>query len=352
LQKLDPSDRICSLDGLRAVSIMMVLASHSTLTNGFPEYLRLPFAYLLDGQAGVQCFFVISGFLITSLLLKEESKRQSVSLKSFYIRRILRILPVYYLYIITILIWDCYSNEIFLERSTYVAAATFTTGLWGAGSWLLGHTWSLAVEEQFYLLWPAMFVLLSVRIRLRVALIFILLVPIFRIAVFHSSYQGVFSYLFVTQGDALMFGCILAIYLHRRKESAAAFFNFKPWVFRCLGLFCIFLSIYISGKTWTAFISIPFGGSIRAIGIAYLVGSFVVVRGGIVYEILNSMVMKWIGVLSYSLYIWQETILHPSSLEWWRSFPQNLVVVFIIASISYYGIEKQFLKFKDHFKLV
>src|SRR5690348_3223496 len=92
--------RVPSLDGLRAVSIMMVVYSHAAISCNFPP-MPQSIQWIFNGELGVQVFFVISGFIITTLLLKEEKKEGSFSIRKFYMRRILRIIPVYYVFIAT-----------------------------------------------------------------------------------------------------------------------------------------------------------------------------------------------------------------------------------------------------------
>jgi len=120
----------------------------------------------MDGKLGVRVFFVISGFLITSLLLKESEKRGKISLLAFYKRRALRILPVYYFYILAIAVVTMMGFR-GIASSTFASALTFTTELWGnwnsVQNWPLSHTWSLSIEEQFYFTWPALLAILGYR---------------------------------------------------------------------------------------------------------------------------------------------------------------------------------------------
>ena len=118
--------------------------------------------YLVWGALGVQTFFVISGFLITHLLLKELNASGTISLKHFYFRRALRIFPPFYVYmavalVVTLAGWAAG------DLRAFVVAATYTWNYLGGGSELLEHTWSLSLEEQFYLLWPAALVFLGTR---------------------------------------------------------------------------------------------------------------------------------------------------------------------------------------------
>src|SRR5580692_8626360 len=141
--------RIASLDGLRAVSILLVLTSHSILgTHSFA--FRLLF---LHADLGVRVFFIISGFLITTLLLNERAESGGISLRLFYIRRTLRILPAFYLFVGTVAILNAL-GVIAVPPGNWVYVLTYTLNFDPHPPWVLGHLWSLSVEEQFYLLWP------------------------------------------------------------------------------------------------------------------------------------------------------------------------------------------------------
>src|ERR1017187_6342941 len=147
------SKRLPSLDGWRAISIMMVLGAHAEHTNGFPNAFHAIFKWLFDGTLGVLFFFVISGFLITWLLVFENDRSGHINLKHFYARRALRILPVYYAFILTLVclqLFTVYTQSV----SAWIGNLTFTTNFVTANVWPSGHLWSLSVEEQFYLLWP------------------------------------------------------------------------------------------------------------------------------------------------------------------------------------------------------
>jgi peptidoglycan/LPS O-acetylase OafA/YrhL len=144
-----PLSRIPSLDGLRALSISLVLVAHFAYSMGFPVH----HTWWTDDYAhyGVRIFFVISGFLITSLLIREREQTGTISLKQFYIRRAYRLLPAAYVYLVVITI-------VFHESLQYkyvVVAYMYLTSYALHSPWVLIHLWSLSVEEQFYFLWPA-----------------------------------------------------------------------------------------------------------------------------------------------------------------------------------------------------
>src|SRR3954453_5101511 len=142
------ASRIPSLDGIRALSIAMVLMLHLSDTKNFLSYRYVePFNF---GFFGVWTFFIISGFLITSLLLEETASTGTISLKNFYFRRTMRIFPCSYVYLAVIGVLGL------LPAIDFWHALTYTVNYHQFGrAWHISHLWSLSVEEQFYLLWPA-----------------------------------------------------------------------------------------------------------------------------------------------------------------------------------------------------
>ena len=153
------STRLHSLDGLRAVSIVLVLVGHVAGTVNAPAILT-PLHNL--GNFGVKIFFVISGFLITLLLLDELRRRGKIDMRGFYLRRCFRIFPAFYFFIACMMIAHA-GGYLELFPGDLLHAATFTMNYHHDRAWALNHTWSLAVEEQFYLLWPLLLLLLGTR---------------------------------------------------------------------------------------------------------------------------------------------------------------------------------------------
>ena len=128
------------------------------------------------GNFGVKIFFVISGFLITLLLLQENSRTGSIDLKQFYIRRSIRLFPAFYFYILCIALADML-GVITLFSGDLLHAATYTMNYHEERSWWLNHTWSLAVEEQFYLIWPSLICLVGMLRAKNIAIAAILIIP-------------------------------------------------------------------------------------------------------------------------------------------------------------------------------
>jgi peptidoglycan/LPS O-acetylase OafA/YrhL len=206
------SRNIPSLDGLRAISVLMVVAAH---TNGSLSRL-IPFIpswlYSFWGTLGVETFFVISGFLITHLLLQELHTTGTVSLKRFYFRRALRIFPPFYVYMavaLTLTLAGFATGKL----SAFVVAGTYTWNYLGGGSHLLEHTWSLSLEEQFYLLWPAALVFFGARKSVKLAVWVVLLSPVSRMItyVLAPTLRALLAAMLHTGLDSIMFGCLLAL---------------------------------------------------------------------------------------------------------------------------------------------
>ena len=153
------SGRMPSLDGLRAISILMVLLGHLSGTHGF---MRINLGIGNYAHLGVMVFFVISGFLITTLLMHEYAHHGAISLKLFYARRSVRIFPASYGYLAVVgLLWAF--GFLTLTWSDIWHGITYTMNFAPVRSWQVGHLWSLSNEEQFYLLWPFAFSALGAR---------------------------------------------------------------------------------------------------------------------------------------------------------------------------------------------
>src|SRR6202021_1369361 len=148
--------RIPSLDGLRAVAILLVISLHiiqRNITSLGNLKLGVPLFLLASGD-GVGIFFVLSGFLITGLLLKEYDATGRINLINFYLRRTFRILPPLYTYLAFVIIFCAVIGYPLHARTIDGSALFFLDYFPGDGQWFTEHTWSLCIEEQFYLLWP------------------------------------------------------------------------------------------------------------------------------------------------------------------------------------------------------
>jgi peptidoglycan/LPS O-acetylase OafA/YrhL len=331
--------RIPSLDGMRAASIGFVLLSHLSLSapEDLPASSGLHFYLTNAGQLGVRVFFVISGFLITTLLLRELESTGSVSLKSFYMRRAFRIMPVFYAFLLVAFLGSMLGlvsagAREFLGAATYLA--NYTRPHWG-----IGHTWSLAVEEQFYLIWPGLLVFVGTRRAFLTAAAMLLAAPIFRVLSLLGTWPSYWSFAFECVSDALATGCLLAYVrdrlwrftVYRRLLNSDAILMLPVVIVVCR-------QIADNNYVWSI-AGIP---SLN-IAVALCVDRYIRFPHSVPGRILNMRAMVWIGWLSYSLYLWQQLFFdydHPVR------FPFNMLCAFTAAIISYYCIETPILELR------
>ncbi|MGA2853207.1 MAG: acyltransferase [Verrucomicrobiota bacterium] len=351
--------QIPSLNGWRAVAILLVILDHAVYTAGFPAD-RIPawgWVLLQQGDLGVRIFFVLSGFLITHLLLKEAEQRDSVSFKRFYIRRCLRILPVYvtYLSVLALLLKiGVYSGE---SNSSWLGALTFTRNMVGPVNSFTGHFWSLAVEEQFYLAWPLCLIIFALWRRPRLAYSLIL-IPVFLCPLVRTSgmtienngefYGRVFGgNSILVYADSLAIGCLGAFLLRRvflRLTSVASSF-----------VLAAALAIIASGAVLGLVSGIPnfvlaFIPSVQAVAILIAMWISTQHQNNIIFRVLNWPPVNLLGILSYSLYIWHVLFLSNFTgstlraiLYDWRTW---WLLSIATAALSYYCIERPVLRLK------
>jgi peptidoglycan/LPS O-acetylase OafA/YrhL len=294
------------------------------------------------GGFGVEVFFVLSGFLITWLLCMEEDKRGAISLPSFYVRRSLRILPPALVYIACVSLLGLLGlAELAPNEPLY--SAFFIRNLMPNGGVHLGHFWSLAVEEQFYLLWPVAFLLLgSNRRRLIFTAGLMVAAPFWRHAMygFSGGAMHINTFRFDLRYDALMVGCALALLRHAgelRRIAASRVFTSTPTAL-------VALAAIVAGCAGLPVAALA--PSLSFIGVAVLINYSVETPGGAIGSFLNWGPMVWTGQLSYSLYLWQQIFCWHSKLPWLGHFPQNIVLAFTAAALSYYLIEKPLAEFR------
>lgn len=334
--------RIPSLDGLRAISIGLVLIGHLSGTQNFPLSERVGGIFAL-GELGVRVFFIISGFLITRLLLQELGSKQHINLPKFYFRRTFRIFPAYYFFILALLLLEA-ARLIALHPGDIWHALTYTSNYHPGRSWNVGHTWSLGVEEQFYLLWPAVLLIAGARRGLWAAASLIVLCPLIRLSLWHffPETQSGIGHRFETIADALAVGCVLAgarDWLHGRiayrKMLASKLFLLVP-----VAVFCANL---LHDRPRLHFL---FGYTVMNVGVALCIDWCVTNYSGNIGRFLNLRPLVFLGVLSYSIYLWQQLFLNRYSNSIFCQFPYNLILVAVASLASYYLIERPFLRLR------
>jgi peptidoglycan/LPS O-acetylase OafA/YrhL len=204
--------RIQSLDGLRAIAISLVIISHCFGTPYFFPKSAQRFAGDI-GSLGVRIFFVLSGYLITTMLIAERRTTGRINLKIFYLRRVFRLCPALYVYLGIVGLLGIF-GLIGYRPVELLRAATYTTWYSVEALWTR-PTWSLAIEEQFYLLWPAALCFFGIRGATRFALFSLILAPVIRVGLwlFLPAWVSPFENTFPTIADTLATGCLLAIWL-------------------------------------------------------------------------------------------------------------------------------------------
>lgn len=337
--------RVPSLDGFRAFSILLVVVSHLA----FPAALLTLHRYLELGSLGVRFFFVISGFIITDLLIKEYKKKGTVNLKNFYIRRILRIFPVYFTYIVVIYLVD-FSLQLHIAPIAYLSSCFFIHNFELSDKvWLLAHTWSLSVEEQFYLIWPNLFK----KVKLKNLFSFWALVIVAGSAarILHYKYTAVSLYMgapFMMHADFIFSGCCLAILFNEKYDLVYSFVKKQNGLYVLVMIIAMWFSSLMEFHKDYDVIFIPLSGTIIALCICNLLFYYIIKKDTFGFTVLNNKIMVRIGQLSYSIYIWQQ--LFTGNFNWWiAQFPQNIVLIGVTAYISYTFIEMPLNRLKSRY---
>jgi peptidoglycan/LPS O-acetylase OafA/YrhL len=325
---------IPSLYGIRGVAAIAVVLSHIGV-----EASNAAFAVI--------CFFVLSGFLITHLLLKEYDKTGDVSLRQFYARRALRIFPAFYGYAAFYIVGRMIMR-LHIDWSSLIACLTYTGNYFSAfGGQPLAtmvHTWSLAVEEQFYLLWPVIFWLFA---RNRVNLMKGLVAAIFAIWAYRwlavlLNFPGTYVYgAFETRADALAIGCLLAI--ADWEDRIPRWLIDRKWIGPlALAIVCVISAAQLNGPRYA--------WAIVALAFAAMLIQSVAHSQSRWYSWLDSRPMRALGLISYSLYLYHPFANRlPSAL---KIMPVEIAFSIALATASYLIVERPFLALKDRISRV
>lgn len=345
---------IPELDGLRGIAILLVMACH------LPLAFHAVKSALSVGWVGVDLFFVLSGFLITNILL--DSKGRQHPFRNFYARRILRIWPLYFLYLAFVFLCvrsiipdsvKLWPFALFVQNSVY---------RWDVGPFLQ-PTWSLAVEEQFYLLWPLVILQFSRKIAMGVAAACFAFSPFIRAVVFSHASFAFLSFNTLVRLDSIALGCLIAIllqsdYLNRgniRWLAVGMLLLGSTGFGICISEPAIDQRAYALKYT---FIALFFGGAI----LTALLG----VQEGLWRNLLRWSVLRYCGRISFALYLFNMGAIricygnHMTALVSRIKVPAAFVgmpniilawlLTFLAATLSWYLLESPILKLKAHFR--
>jgi peptidoglycan/LPS O-acetylase OafA/YrhL len=344
-----------AFDGLRGISILAVMAFHNGVLRG--------------GYLGVDIFFTLSGFLITTLLLQEHARSGTINRTDFYARRALRLLPA-----ATAAILVCGLATLVtiperqrLSASLFVLAVFLYVGNWAAirgyHQGILGHTWSLSIEEQFYLVWPPvlkrLLCVISVRTLFWGLAATAVAAIVYRLVSAASGAGGRYLYLGTDMhGDPLLIGCAAACWLSWRGRAPCtlgAVGSSRRW--RVLGvaafavtavsLIVVDLQAYFSYLVSTSCVAVA---TALVVLETFMPGSYLV-------RVLNVRALVWVGRRSYALYLWHYPIFILGNALW--SFqmefrPENVLPCWlaslIVADLSFRLIERPALRLKSRLR--
>lgn len=331
-----PKGYIKTLDGWRAIAITLVIVSHQFGLAHCAGTDGVTCRLLTAGNPGVQLFFALSGFLICSRLLDERYLTGSISLRDFYVRRAFRIFPAALLYLSAVGLLGLI-GALAVRPGEVMASALFARNYFPPEpGWYTTHFWSLAVEEHFYLVWPAVLVLVPARRVGRVAIGAAVAVAIWRsidarFGVTISWFSpGVAFFRTDRRLDGLLVGCALAVAFQNPswRERAARLLP-TPALLILLGTFILTRSV-------------PTQVTIAVLLVAGTVAAPSTVLG----RALESPAFRWVGRLSYSLYLWQQIFSAPpqNGADHWHRLPYSVIPTVLLAWASYRFIERPMLR--------
>jgi peptidoglycan/LPS O-acetylase OafA/YrhL len=367
----EPTERVYfpELDGLRFVAFMMVFLFHG----GVPRLLLVRLigrtagrAFTYNGGYGVQLFFILSGYLITALLLREEARFGRIALRAFWIRRILRIWPLYYLLVVVgFVLMPAILGHLGTPSYDQLLRIHLLPFLGFLGNWSMALIvpvpydwisvlWSVCVEEQFYLIVPLLIALVASKYRRAlVALLIVGSIALRAMLAQHPDGEHTIVYNTFAQFDTLASGVMLALVLGWDRNRAR-------------------LTLWLRWLQWPLFFLIAWGMTQPSLGRgtpwhrtwdfvwAWLCGTGIVLVAvwgrGWVRAVLSYAPIVWLGKISYGLYMYHEIAIWARNrfvnrIDWFPNRDElvaigTLALTIAIAAVSYYGYERQFLIMK------
>ncbi|HEY4366343.1 MAG TPA: acyltransferase [Steroidobacteraceae bacterium] len=338
-----------ALDGLRAVAVMIVLVAHA--------HIRV----VSSGGVGVDIFFVLSGFLITTILSAEAERRGNIDLRNFYIRRVLRLAPCLLLTTVVFAVlaylqtqrWPWTQLAIALTHTANWARALFDVKL-GA----IDHYWSLAIEEQYYLVWPVIVLGLERSMRDNGRKGLLLLAATLALALYRSAMVDTFSaeriyFGLDTHMDGLVLGSALSYLIKSLRGNRDSVLNG-----RILGLLvvpaCIAVILVLCRLTWQSPWMARLGFFAAAVAAALIIYDLMMGSASWLRVPLSLAPSVYIGRISYGIYLLHLPIFQAvdhafPGTRLLTLFPLKIALALAAASASYYGMERHFLKLKKLF---
>jgi len=353
---------IKQLDSLRAIAVIMVIISHWISSTSIIN--RIP-----NGSIGVTIFFVLSGFLISKILFDQRNNAEllnipkSTLVKNFYVRRSLRIFPIYYLTIFMLLFFSISTGSNFQFNFVYFLTYTSNFYFFKIQAWdeMASHLWSLAVEEQFYLIWPLIILFIKKKYFPHVITIFILVGVLSQLLMSEIKMIGLLTF---TCFDAFGLGALLAWMITYFKDKLYKFYT-SISIFAAISTFLFTFGLF--QHKWTV---IPLRTIVSIITL-WIITYIIINRetNSIKLKfILNNRVLIFLGKISYGLYLYHNLIPTLNSIIINRYLNpllpdilykenlgklillENIILLISISWLSYILIEKRFLNLKKYFE--
>lgn len=342
--------KIAGFDALRALSVTLVILSHIGVIGAVSSPWLKAFFTVFNAFTGVTFFFVLSGFLITTLLIKEHRSAGRIDIKNFFMRRALRILPLYYLSIGIAYLFGVFGVQK-IPDAAIIHGLTYTYNFvpvqFNVG--FLSHLWSLAVEEQFYLIWPFLFLLLVAKPWRLVLICIVATATCYSVAIsfdWHSEIHKLYyvGRWFIPAAYPIFIGCMFALML---QYSTSAKRILGTWY--CLTVATLFLSAPLVFHNALNSLNQQY---FVAFGVALLICWISQNQHQRAVQLLDWGPIGYLGTISYGLYMWQGIFTGNGNIDshnWPPPMGWGVLLTFVAAPLSYHSFEKPLLKLKSKF---
>ena len=331
------SGYIATLDGWRAIAVLLVIAAHAArmMRDTHTAIGAHAASFFEHAGFGVDIFFALSGYLICTLLLRE-AHAGPIDLWAFYRRRFFRIIPPMAAYLAAIVVLGLL-GYVKVSESEIAAVLLFYRN-YVEGAWYTGHFWSLGVEEHFYIVVPLVLAFCTPRSALKVAFAAALGCALVRFVEWKFSTDVKVEFRTEARFDTLMIGAMVAI--------AMQLPAWRAWMERRLTLRTAAAVLGVALILLVVFPAMPARRTVVALALPILVAYTVLSPRGLAGRLLEAGWLRYIGRLSYSLYLWQMLFFVPrNELGWIQGFPGAVLATIACALASYYLVEQPAIAF-------